>query len=77
MTADCTVIAADHADSAADEVITDAGFLAEPNTESLTDVLERALGGERPDTNPQERAHQFDWETVTEQASRRAIDEEW
>jgi glycosyltransferase involved in cell wall biosynthesis len=80
MAANCTVIAVDHADSAADEVIADAGFLAEPNVESLTDVLKRALSGERPDTNPEERARRYDWETVADQAERayrRAIDGDW
>jgi glycosyltransferase involved in cell wall biosynthesis len=80
MAANCTVIAADHPDSAADEVIADAGFLAEPNREHLTEVLERALSGERPDTNPEERARRYDWETVAdkaERAYRRAIDGDW
>jgi glycosyltransferase involved in cell wall biosynthesis len=80
MAADCTVIAADHPDSAADEVIGDAGFLADPNVDSLTDVLGRTLAGERPSQDPGERAEQFDWDVVAtqaEQAYQRAVDGSW
>jgi glycosyltransferase involved in cell wall biosynthesis len=68
MAADCTVIAADHPDSAADEVIGDAGFLVEPTATALQSRLASALDGERPDKNPCHRAAEFDWEAVTDQA---------
>jgi len=45
MAADCTVIAADHPDSAADEVIGEAGFLTEATVTDVTAVLRRALTG--------------------------------
>lgn len=80
MAADCTVIAADHPDSAADEVIGDAGSLVEPTVEAVTVALDRALAGDRPVTDPSERAERFDWDTVTEQAETtymRAIDGTW
>ncbi|WP_434530821.1 glycosyltransferase family 4 protein [Haloarcula sp. NS06] len=68
MAADCTVIAANHPDSAADEVIGDAGFLVNPAVESLTDTLDVVLRGKRPPTNPVERAQRYDWDTVADQA---------
>jgi glycosyltransferase involved in cell wall biosynthesis len=80
MAADCTVIAADHPDSAADEVIDDAGFLVEPNVDALTEILDRALGGARPETPPREHAQQYDWDAVAKQAEtayRRAVNGEW
>ncbi|MFC6874555.1 glycosyltransferase family 4 protein [Halobellus marinus] len=80
MAADCTVIAADHPDSAADEVIGNAGFLADPNVDSLTDVLGRTLAGERPSQDPGERAKSYDWDVVAtqaEQAYQRAVDGSW
>jgi glycosyltransferase involved in cell wall biosynthesis len=80
MATDCTVIAADHPDSAADEVIDDAGFLVDPTVESLTETLDAALRGERPPTNPVERAQRYDWDAVADQAEtayQRAIDGSW
>jgi glycosyltransferase involved in cell wall biosynthesis len=80
MAADCTVVAADHPESAASEVIGDAGFLAAPTVDAVATVLERALNGDRPKTDPTRRARQFDWDTVAEQAEqcyRRAIENEW
>ena len=68
MAANCTVVAADHPESAAAEVIGDSGFYADTTTDSLVTVLERALDGERPATNPLDRAQRYDWATVTEQA---------
>ncbi|WP_231608265.1 glycosyltransferase [Haloferax gibbonsii] len=50
--ADYTVIAADHPDSVAEEVIDDAGFLVDPTVESLMETLDTALSGGRPPTNP-------------------------
>ena len=80
MAADCTVIAVNHPDSAADEVIADAGFLVDPNVDALTDMLDRALDGVRPEILPRERAQQYDWDAVANQAEtayRRAVDGEW
>jgi glycosyltransferase involved in cell wall biosynthesis len=80
MAADCTVIAADHPDSAADEVIDGAGFLVEPTVDSLTETLDAAVGGKRPPTDPVKRAQQYDWDAVADQAEtvyQRAIDGSW
>ncbi|OAQ54126.1 hypothetical protein HTG_00935 [Natrinema mahii] len=80
MAADCTVIAAEHPESAASEVIDDAGFLASPMVDDVADVLERALASERPNTEPTTRAQRYDWDAVAEQAEqcyRRAIDGNW
>ena len=68
LAAECTVIAADHPDSAADEVIDEAGFLAEPTVSGVKTVLERALDGERPPGDPLVRAKTFDWDRVAEEA---------
>jgi glycosyltransferase involved in cell wall biosynthesis len=80
MAADCTVIAANHPDSAANEVVDDAGFLVDHTVESLRETLEDALRGERPPTNPVERAQRYDWDAVADQAEtayQRAIDGTW
>jgi len=80
MAAGCVVIGADHPESAVNEVIDDAGFLADPTVESLTDTLNAALSGERPPTNPVERAQRYDWDAVADQAEtayQRAIDGSW
>jgi len=80
MAADCTVIAADHPDSAADEVIDGAGFLVKPTVDSLTETLDAVLGGKRPSEDPVERAQQYDWDAVADQAEtvyQRAIDGSW
>ncbi|AQL42259.1 hexosyltransferase [Halorientalis sp. IM1011] len=77
MAADCLVVGADHPDSAADEVIGDAGLLAEPTVDGVASALRSALSGERPATDPTERAELFDWDAVAEQAEsvyRRAVD---
>ena len=80
MAADCTVIAANHPESAASEVLGDAGFLVEPSSEKLARTLDRALRGESPTGNPLQRAQDFDWDTVAtraEAAYQRAIDGRW
>ena len=80
MAADCTVIAADHPESAADEVIADAGFLVEPTVDALAERLDAALGGARPPTSPVDHARQYDWDAIAEQAEtayQRAIDGKW
>jgi len=77
MAAGCTVIGADHPESAAGEVIDDAGFVTEPTTEALASALNRALTGDRPPTDPIQRASQYDWDEITDQAEsvyRSAID---
>jgi glycosyltransferase involved in cell wall biosynthesis len=80
MAADCTVIAADHPDSAANEVIDGAGFLVDPTVESLTETLDATLSGDRPSIDPVERAQRYDWDTVADQAEtayQQAIDGSW
>ncbi|WP_017342125.1 glycosyltransferase family 4 protein [Halorubrum sp. T3] len=80
MAADCTVIAADHPESAADEVIADAGFLVDPTVDSLTERLDAALGGTRPSTVPTDHARQYDWDTIAEKAEtvyQRAVEDAW
>jgi glycosyltransferase involved in cell wall biosynthesis len=80
MAADCTVIAAKHPESAASEVIGDAGYLVEPTVGAVADRLNDALNGDRPPREPLERAGKYDWDVVTEQAEtayRRAIDGSW
>ncbi|WP_128226283.1 glycosyltransferase family 4 protein [Halobacteriaceae archaeon SHR40] len=80
MATDCTVIAADHPDSAADEVIDDAGFLVDPTVESLTAALRATLGGEQPAFDPVKQAEQYDWDAITdtaETAYQCAIDGSW
>lgn len=68
MAADCSVIAADHPDSAADEVIGDAGFLTDPTVDGIAETLAQTLTGGRPAVDPVERAQRFDWNTVASQA---------
>lgn len=80
MAADCTVIGVDHPDSAADEVIGRAGYLPEPTLPAVRDALDRALSGDRPPVSPSDRARQFDWDAVTEDAEaayRRACAGTW
>jgi len=80
MAADCTVIGATHPESAAREVIGEAGYLIEPTVESLVDQLERSLSGQTPAGDPVERAKQFDWDSVATQAEaayQRAVDGTW
>jgi len=80
MATDCCVIAADHPESAANEVIGDAGFLVAPTVGALAAVLDRTLTGDRPDADPVARANQFDWDSVASQAEQwyqRAIDDSW
>ncbi len=68
MAADCTVIGARHPTSASQEVIGDAGFLAQPTVDSVTATLRRAVEGERPETDPLDRAEKYHWSTITQQA---------
>lgn len=80
MAADCTVIGVNHPDSAAREVIGDAGFLSNPTVDALSKTLSAALSGDRPSTNPVERAQRYDWDAVADQAEtayQSAIDGSW
>jgi glycosyltransferase involved in cell wall biosynthesis len=80
MAADCAVVAADHPDSAADEVIGGAGFLVDPTVDALSATLDAVLRGARPPQDPTERAERYDWDTVASQATaayRRAIAGRW
>lgn len=80
MAADCTVIAADHPNSTAEEVIGDAGFLVNPTVESLTETLTIVINGERPRIDSVERAQRYDWDGVADRAEsayQDAIDGSW
>ena len=68
MAADCTVIAADHPESAASEVLGDAGILVQPDRTVLAEALGRALADEQPTMDPRERAAAYDWGSVATQA---------
>mgnify|MGYP006281394819 FL=1 len=68
MAADCTVIAANHPESAAREVIGDAGFLVDPTVEDVSSALASALAGNRPSGDVVARARMYDWDIVAEQA---------
>ena len=80
LAAECTVIAAEHPDSAATAVLGDAGVCVEPTVEALAAALDAAVDGARPKTDPVEHAQQYDWDAIAEQAEtayRRAIDGAW
>lgn len=80
MAAGCTVIGADHPDSAANEVIGDAGFLVQPTVDDPADTLRAVIDGQSPATDPVERAEQYDWDAVADQvedAYQAAISESW
>jgi len=66
--AGCIVIRTNHHDSAADELIDDAGFLPKPTVDAVADTLRAVLNGQSPPTGPVERTQQYDWDTVAEQA---------
>jgi glycosyltransferase involved in cell wall biosynthesis len=69
MAAGCTVVAADHPESAVDEVLDDAaGILVDPTVEGVQSGLRRALGTNPTSTPPEGRARRFDWDAVAEQA---------
>ncbi|HET7323741.1 MAG TPA: glycosyltransferase family 4 protein [Halococcus sp.] len=68
MAADCTVIAADHPESAASEVLVDAGMLVRPEQTQLVEALKQALAGERPAMDPRKRAATYDWDSVATKA---------
>lgn len=68
MAADCIVLAADHPDSAASEVINQGGFTVPPTISSITSKLDEIVQGQRPVASPQETATKFDWDRITDQA---------
>ena len=68
MAADCTVIAAGHPESAASEVLGDAGILVRPERTALAAALGEALAGERPTTAPRAYAVAYNWGSVAAQA---------
>jgi glycosyltransferase involved in cell wall biosynthesis len=70
MAAGCTVLAADHPESAASEVIGDAGFCPAPTADAFATALDRALAGNRPSADPVAAARGYDWENVVSQAER-------
>lgn len=80
LAAECTVIAAEHPDSAAAAVLGDAGVCVEPTVEALAAALDAAVGGARPPASPVEHVRQYDWDAVAAQAEaayRRAVDDAW
>jgi glycosyltransferase involved in cell wall biosynthesis len=80
MAAGCTVVAADHPESAVDEVVGDAGILVEPTVDGVERGLRRALGTNPTATSPDERARRFDWDVVADRALDRyasAVDSTW
>ena len=80
MAADCTVIAADHHNSAADEVIGEGGYLTAVTEDAVAETLSRALNGKSPEAEPVERARQYDWDNVATQAEqvyRTAVERRW
>ena len=68
LAADCTVIAADHPDSAATDVLGDAAFAVTPSTSALVDVLERALQGAEPTGDADAVVEAHDWDAVATKA---------
>ncbi|WP_458208920.1 glycosyltransferase family 4 protein [Haladaptatus sp. NG-SE-30] len=68
MAANCTVIAADHPESAAGEVVENAGYLTEPTVDGVASALGHALNNERPVQSPTKRAEKFDWDRVAARA---------
>lgn len=70
MAADCIVIGADHPDSAAGEVIDDAGYVVKPTVDALANALDQALTGERPPKKPTKVVSQYDWDAIAEQAEK-------
>jgi glycosyltransferase involved in cell wall biosynthesis len=69
MAADCTVIAADHPNSAASEVLGESGYLVDPSTDAVDGALESALDAAPSNDDPVERAMRYDWDNVATQAA--------
>jgi glycosyltransferase involved in cell wall biosynthesis len=70
MAADCVVVAADHPDSAASEVVGDGGCLVSPTVDDVATGLSSAIGGSRPPRPPTDVAAGYDWDAVTREAER-------
>jgi glycosyltransferase involved in cell wall biosynthesis len=68
MAADCTVIGVEHPNSAAAEVIGDAGLVCRPTVGGVAEALRTALDGYQPPVRPSERAREFDWGKITTQS---------
>jgi glycosyltransferase involved in cell wall biosynthesis len=66
MATDCTVVAAEHPDSAATEVVGDAGFLPAPTVDAFATTLDRVLAGDRPPEDPVAAARQYDWDVIAD-----------
>lgn len=66
MAADCVVVAADHPDSAASEVVGDHGYLVDPTVEGVASGLSRALAGDSRGRDPADVAADYDWDVVAE-----------
>lgn len=67
MAADCTVITANHPNSAGSEVVGKAGFIPTPSVDAVASDLERALSGERPIVDPVTAAKSYNWDQITSQ----------
>lgn len=68
MAADCTVIGVEHPNSAAAEVIGDAGLVCRPTVGGVAEAIRTALDGYQPPVKPSERAKEFDWGKITTQS---------
>jgi glycosyltransferase involved in cell wall biosynthesis len=66
MAAGCTTVVADHPESAASEVVGDAGVVVVPTVDAVADAIDRALSGAETDVDPVERAGRFTWESVVD-----------
>jgi glycosyltransferase involved in cell wall biosynthesis len=74
MAADCLVVAAEHPDSAASEVVGNGGYLVKPTVDGVARGLSRALMGERPAEDPTAVATEYDWDAVAQKAEDVYID---
>jgi glycosyltransferase involved in cell wall biosynthesis len=66
LAAGCTVVAVEHPQTAASEILGDAGLLVDPSVESLQAGIQQALAGWTPREDPIERATRYDWDAITE-----------
>lgn len=68
MAAGCTVIGADHPNSAAGEVIGEAGYLPKPTVPGVASALASALSNEELNEDPIARAQRYNWDTIASRA---------
>lgn len=68
MAAGCTVIGADHPESAANEVIGHGGFVTDPTADSVAAVIEDILASDNPGIYPIDQAQKYDWDNVAKDA---------